>query len=898
MDTSDGDSPDVLKEVEALFKKLQHLPESVRQKALSCIQEKLPDTKVPKNVTDRANLRSSSKIKRGPSPRKTRPAQDAVQARSPEKGSLRKGSLAKQSNSAVGISVASKAQNDSTTDSTEESTSTGVFEASENGEGSEALPDTVKEKNRIVSRPSIRKEKEDQVLISEETKYPAVIDEQTPVLLIEDIRTLHGRKTKRINAANLIRGIRKPKIHSQSPTKVATSEARSKDIIIEKVSPHDILRKNTPVPSDVAESAEILASLSNEISHKDLSQTITVNVTMDQVDYLKDKTNNQESEDTSNTGTITDNEAPVVNIKFETETIVEDTSYGDNAIDDDVEADPLVDEEADVDDPSSENDYSCHFCEFKSKTKFALAVHVKKHKENIPKATSKTASKNVYTCMECNKTFSQACGLQLHIKRHRNERDFACPDCDYKAYTKVDLTRHQTIHTGEKNKICEFCGKAFAKDSTLRDHVKAIHERKVKHECEVCGFVTHRANNLRVHIRMRHQGEYNNHVCPVCGASVKQKNAFLEHMRSHTGERPFKCDECTASFACLARLNVHRNAVHGERLFKCGDCDKSFQTKHHLLRHHAIHTKERPYACPFCSYACNTQGNIAKHVRSIHNCPDFSYRKYKIMQENGGQPRQVDPEWVRKGEEVTKEYLNNLSEKIGRQITLDELWDKEKELQKKKEDQEKARLAMKEQRAAKAEAAGTTYLAKVRKRGGNRKGKQGSTDGSQEDADDPVVLTSDIDTEGEGERSSSELPFYKFVSQAGNIQLCLETDEVQVYTGDATRELSLLQMKNNESVVSGDEIQTIQGYMNENGEFVRLDEGAVVGEDGSTVVVIIDSDLNEGLTPEIADVMEVTCDETSTISSNKRSIECDVPLNQDSKRKKSVIRIIKEEVPD
>lgn len=55
-----------------------------------------------------------------------------------------------------------------------------------------------------------------------------------------------------------------------------------------------------------------------------------------------------------------------------------------------------------------------------------------------------------------------------------------------------------------------------------------------------CGFVTHRANNLRVHIRMRHHGEYNNHVCPVCGASVKQKNAFLEHMRSHTGERPYK----------------------------------------------------------------------------------------------------------------------------------------------------------------------------------------------------------------------------------------------------------------------------------------------------------------------------------------------------------------------
>lgn len=106
-------------------------------------------------------------------------------------------------------------------------------------------------------------------------------------------------------------------------------------------------------------------------------------------------------------------------------------------------------------------------------------------------------------------------------------------------------------------------------------------------------------------------------------------------------------------------------------------------------------------------------------------------------------------------------------------------------------------------------------------------------------------------------------------------------------------------MKNDGTLADGEEIQTIQGYMNEHGQFVRLDEGAVVGEDSSTVVVIIDSELSEGLTPEVADVMEVTCEEaTSNVANNKRSIECDVPMSQDSKRKKSVIRIIKEELPD
>lgn len=893
-----ADSPDVLEEVEALFKKLQHLPENIRKKALSCIQQKLPDTAVSKEEPASVGSKRPG-LRRGAITRNLSTSQEST---SLPKESPRKKLAAKNVEDSTPNQSEVEDQIDDGNDGDEvevmppEQDLAAESPSKEEENQSESPQGPASGKGKLPFRLRVKKD-----LTADEMKGPA-IDEATPVVMMEDIRTLSGRKTKRINVANLIRGVRKPRAQPVSPTKPNT---RTKDIVIERVTPR-VLRQSTAVSSDVAdvESAEILASLS-KISQKELNQGITLNVNLDQSDCLKDKTNNQENEGAEIA--VGQDGTSMITVKIESEAIVEDplSVEGDEVHDSIIVGDAYTvgeeddEENEEEDDPADEeNEYSCHFCDFKSKTKYALSVHVKKHKENIPKASSKS----VYACTECNKTFSQSCGLQLHMKRHRNERDFACPHCEYKAYTKVDLSRHQTIHTGERNKICEFCGKAFAKDSTLRDHVKAIHERKTKHECDVCGFVTHRANNLRVHIRMRHHGEYNNHVCPVCGASVKQKNAFLEHMRSHTGERPYKCEECSASFACLARLNVHRNAVHGERLFKCGDCDKSFQTKHHLLRHHAIHTKERPYACPFCSYACNTQGNIAKHVRSIHNCPDFSYRKYKLMQENGGQPSQVDPEWVRKGEEVTKEYLNNLSEKMGRPITLDELWDKEKELQKKKEEQEKARLALREQRVAKSEAAGAAFLSKVKKRraDGSRRGKLSSQDGAQEDADDPgTILISDIDAEGDETRP--EFPFYQLVSQAGNIQLCLETDEVQVYTGDATRELSILQPKEGEETetMAGEEIQTIQGYMNENGEFVRLDEGAMVTEDSSTVVVIIDSELNEGLTPEVADVMEVTCDEQNkTLESNKRSIECDVPMDRDSKRKKSVIRIIKQEISD
>ncbi|KAK7790894.1 hypothetical protein R5R35_007940 [Gryllus longicercus] len=311
----------------------------------------------------------------------------------------------------------------------------------------------------------------------------------------------------------------------------------------------------------------------------------------------------------------------------------------------------------------------CNECSFQTCNQILFRSHMRKHVGLRP-----------HRCQDCGKTFPQASALRVHMKRHRGQRDFPCDyGCNYRAYTKVDKLRHMTLHTGERCHQCQYCGKAFTKDSTLHEHVKGVHERPNKHICATCGFSTYRANNLRVHISMRHRGEYNNHVCPVCGAKVKQRAAFLDHMRSHTGERPYKCQLCESSFTCVARLTVHRKAVHGPREFTCKHCQKSFQTKHHMERHELIHTNQRPYACPFCCYSCNTQGNVTKHVKGVHNKPDFSYRKYKADQQVDSDCKAVKSEWIEKGEKLTTEYLKDLSKKLGREVTLLELKEREAE---------------------------------------------------------------------------------------------------------------------------------------------------------------------------------------------------------------------------
>ena len=107
--------------------------------------------------------------------------------------------------------------------------------------------------------------------------------------------------------------------------------------------------------------------------------------------------------------------------------------------------------------------------------------------------------------------------------------------------------------------------------------------------------------------------------CEFCQKMFTYKRSRDEHLNTHTGNQPFKCEQCHERFKSSSNLSIHRKKHHSaEPKFKCPICNKMFQTRVSLFLHKKSHLAPE-YECPYCSQKFTQSGNCKTHWNGNQN---------------------------------------------------------------------------------------------------------------------------------------------------------------------------------------------------------------------------------------------------------------------------------------
>jgi len=241
-----------------------------------------------------------------------------------------------------------------------------------------------------------------------------------------------------------------------------------------------------------------------------------------------------------------------------------------------------------------------------------------------PKIKAKISSNYNYICNFCQFKSIRKRTLQKHM--FINHDDTKCKYCEENFDKFEDLVKHEDSLHSKYN--CSICGKALPNQKALVKHeYKHSYGEKMGGFCNICGFWK---NHLEAHIKKVHEKVHLNDdslKCKTCGLHCKSKHDLEKHIKyRHSVIGPEPCPYC-GKFVKMLEKHLRRNQCNlsesertvEEKRLKCDDCGKDFKNQQGLRAHiKKFHSVGKNIKCDFCEYRTYQNSNLYMHVKRMH----------------------------------------------------------------------------------------------------------------------------------------------------------------------------------------------------------------------------------------------------------------------------------------
>ncbi|XP_040434647.1 zinc finger protein 131-like isoform X2 [Falco naumanni] len=195
--------------------------------------------------------------------------------------------------------------------------------------------------------------------------------------------------------------------------------------------------------------------------------------------------------------------------------------------------------------------------------------------------------------------------VELQLSHVKNL--FHCEKCNRSFKLLYHFKEHMKTHSTESYK-CDTCNKRYLRESALKQHLTCYH-------IDEGGASKKQRPGKKIHI------------CQYCDKQFDHFGHFKEHLRKHTGEKPFECPNCHERFARNSTLKCHLTACQSgagakkgrKKLYECQVCNSVFNSWDQFKDHLVIHTGDKPNHCTLCDLWFMQGSELRRHLKEMHN---------------------------------------------------------------------------------------------------------------------------------------------------------------------------------------------------------------------------------------------------------------------------------------